>query len=153
MDAFIEGIKWVLLQYGVPTLILGATIGLLIWIIARNSGTDTLKTVNSLMLLNGQQLAQLQADFRDVTAKYIELLKQNGESVSRAMLADNKLQNFMVLSESNKAEWLLERDGLKKDIEELKQQVKELLALVKVRDEEIKDLKEDNSISEVDKEI
>lgn len=153
METFIEGIKWLLVNYGLSTLSLVVSVGVFLWLMFRNAGADTLKTVNSLVLLNSEQLVQLQADYRDVMAKYIEILKTSGETVGRAMLADNKLQNFMVLSESNKAEWLLERDGLKKDIEELKQQVKELLALVKVRDEEIKDLKEDNSISEVDKEI
>lgn len=167
MVELIEGAKWLLLTYGFPTLILATAIGLLVWIIARNSSTDTLKTVNSLVLLNSQQLVQLQTDYRDLMAKYIETLKAIGEAINRAMLSDNKLQNFMVLSESDKAEWVLERDGLKQDIKtanemlkaqslqiaELQQQVKDLLALVKVRDAEIADLKDDNPISEIDKEI
>lgn len=167
MTEFIEALKWFLLNYGLSTLSLVVSFGVFLWIIYRNAAADTLKTVNSLVLLNSQQLVQLQADYRDLMAKYIEILKQNGESISRAMLSDNKLQNFMVLSESDKAEWVLERDGLKLDIKtanemlkaqslqiaELKQQVQELLALVKVRDAEIADLKDDNPISEIDKEI
>lgn len=167
MAEFIEALKWFLLNYGLSTLSLVVSFGVFLWIIYRNAAADTLKTVNSLVLLNSQQLVQLQADYRDVMAKYIEILKQNGESISRAMLSDNKLQNFMVLSESDKAEWIVERDGLKQDIKtanemlkaqslqiaELKQQVQELLALVKVRDAEIADLKDDNPISEIDKEI
>lgn len=167
MTEIIEALKWVVLNYGAHILSLGASFGIFLWIAYRNAGTDTLKTVNSLVLLNSQQLVQLQADIRDLTAKYIELLKSSGEAVAREMLSANKLQNFMVLSESNKAEWILERDGLKQDIEtanetlkeqsiqiaELRQQVQELLALVKVRDAEIKDLKEDSAISEQDKEF
>lgn len=153
MTEIIEALKWFLLNYGLSTLSLVVSVGVFLWLMFRNAGADTLKTVNSLVVLNSEQLVQLQTDYRDLTAKYIELLKSSGEAVAREMLADNKLQNFMVLFESDKAEWLLEREGLKKDIEELKQQVKELLALVKVRDAEIKDLKEDSAISEQDKEF
>lgn len=166
MNAFIEGIKWLLVNYGLSTLSLVVSVGVFLWLMFRNAGADTLKTVNSLVLLNSEQLVQLQADYRDLMAKYIEILKTSGETVGRAMLADNKLQNFMVLSESNKAEWVLERAGLKKDIAdanakldsqsaqilELKQQVQELLLLVSKRDAEIADLKEDNPVSESNKE-
>lgn len=106
-----------------------------------NKGRRHFKALKRQQASQAAQLSQLEANYLDLMAKYIGLIKSNGETVGRAMLADNKLHNFMVIAEGDKADWIKERDGLKKDIAELKIQVQELLALVKERDKEIVDLK------------
>lgn len=166
MEALIDGAKWFLVNYGLPTLILVLALALILYIVARNSGADTLKTVNSLAVQNNslavqnnQQLIQLQTDYREVIKLYIGLLKSSGDTNTTLGLSDEKLRNFMLLYDGDKADWIKERDGLKRElataikkldaqsteIADLKKQIEALLLRIESKDAEIVDLKNDKS--------
>lgn len=112
MKEFIEGVQWFFINYSLPTLVLVAAIALLLYLIYRNSGADTLKTINALIV--------------SISGQVVSLSGQVAQLQTELASANEKLQ-----SQSQ-------------EIAELKSQVKELVALLKTRDEEIADLKDDS---------